>query len=77
MLAPLAAEMVSKELEQARFVALAGDASNHGNIKMFPIVVRYFSLAIGVQHKMIDFANLSDETANTITEILDSVCKKT
>lgn len=69
-------EMVSKDLKQARFVALAGDASNHGNIKMFPIVARYFSLKLGVQHKMVDFKSLSDETANTVTEVVDSVCKK-
>lgn len=76
VLAPLAMDMVSKDLEQARFVALAGDASNHGNLKMFPVVARYFSLTLGVQHKMLDFANLSDETANTITGILNSVCEK-
>lgn len=69
-------EMVSHDLDSARFVALSGDASNHGNIKMFPVIVRFFSLTNGVQHKMLDFADFSDEKADTITQLLISVCEK-
>lgn len=76
VLAPFAMETVSKDLEQVRFVALAGDASNHGNIKMFPVVARYFSLTNGVEHKVLNFVDIPDETANTIIELLDSVCEK-
>lgn len=69
-------EMVSSDLEKVKFVTLSGDASNHGNIKMFPVIVRYFSMTKGVQHKMLEFASLSDEKADTIIDILNYVCKK-
>lgn len=69
-------QIVSDNLEKAKFVTFSGDASNHGNTKMFPVIARYFSLTKGVQHKMLDFVSLPDEKADTIIALLDSVCEK-
>ncbi|XP_060761989.1 uncharacterized protein LOC132871654 [Neoarius graeffei] len=46
------------------------DASNKGNRKMFPVCVRYFSALDGVQSKLLDFYEDSDETANGIHQAL-------
>lgn len=49
VLAPMSDEMIKNELESARFVSIATDASNHGSTKMFPAMVRYFHRDKGVQ----------------------------
>lgn len=36
---------------------------------MFPICVRYFNLDKGIQHKLKDFVESNDETANQITKV--------
>ena len=37
---------------------------------MFPVCVRYFSVSDGVQSKLLDFYEDSDETANGIHQAL-------
>lgn len=37
---------------------------------MFPICVRYFNLDKGIQHKLKDFVESNDETADQITKVL-------
>ena len=48
------------------FSSVASDASNKGNRKMFSVCVRYFSVSDGVQCKLLDFYEGSDETTNGI-----------
>lgn len=45
-------------------------ASNERNRKMFPVCMRYFSVSDGVQCKLLDFYEDSDETANGIHQAL-------
>lgn len=52
------------------YFSVATDASNKGNRKMFPVCVRYFSAVDGVQSKLLDFYEDSDETANGIHKAL-------
>ncbi|XP_078257165.1 uncharacterized protein LOC144594484 [Rhinoraja longicauda] len=52
------------------FFSVATDASNKGDRKMFPVCVRYFSASDGVQCKLLDFYEDSDETANGIHQAL-------
>lgn len=49
VLAPLFTDMIQEELSTVRFVAIATDASNHGAIKMYPVLVRYFLPEEGVK----------------------------
>ena len=46
------------------------DASNKGNRKMFPIAVQYFTPEDGVNHKIIDFVENPDETAEGIVSCI-------
>ncbi|KAM3620103.1 uncharacterized protein V6R79_018367 [Siganus canaliculatus] len=58
------------------YFSVATDASNKGNRKMFPVCVRYFSASEGVQCKLLDFYEDSDETANGIHQALLNCLEK-
>ena len=48
------------------FFSVASDASNHGTTKLFPLSVRYWTPDLGVQTKVLDFYDDSDETSAAI-----------
>ncbi|RXN24084.1 zinc finger protein 862-like [Labeo rohita] len=48
------------------FFSVASDASNHGTTKLFPLSVRYWTPDLGVQMKVLDFYDDSDETSAAI-----------
>lgn len=52
-----------------QYFAIATDASNKGNRKMFPLCVRYFTVT-GVKCKLLDFYESCDETATGINEAI-------
>lgn len=52
--APYVVEQLKKELADCHFVTAITDASNHGNIKIFPVLVRYFSKKEGVKVRVIE-----------------------
>lgn len=70
VLAPLGEDMLKEELSNCRFVTLTTDASNHGNTKMMPVIVRYFVPTIGVRVKMLDLSSIKNETSDTIFDLL-------
>ena len=53
--------------------AVATNAFNHGNRKMFPVAVQYFHCKKGVQNKIIDFYEDADETVETVSQKLVDV----
>lgn len=73
VLSPMVIGNLKDDLKSINFVALCCDSSNHGNLKMFPIVVRYFSSESGVQSKLIELFELENETAETIFQKLQNV----
>lgn len=73
VLAPFSAESIAPELNQCRFGTLLTDASNHGNIKMFPVMVRYFVPTSGVRVELLEFTAEPGETG----EITFNVLKRT
>lgn len=48
------------------FFSVASDASNHGTTKLFPLSVCYWTPDLGVQTKVLDFYDDSDETSAAI-----------
>lgn len=50
-------------------VLASTDGSNFGNIKVFPVLVQYFDIEKGIQHKLIELASVN-ETSQTITDVL-------
>lgn len=74
-LGPKSVENVLLELgansENSISFSLSCDASNKGSQKLFPVVVRYFSVKNGgVQNKLLDFVENSCETSASITDLL-------
>lgn len=72
----MALQMLTTQLESANFVTLCCDSSNHGNLKIFPVIVRFFSFDTGVQTKLIDVFQLEDETGLTLFHTLEAVWTK-
>jgi hypothetical protein len=56
--------------------SFASVASNKGNHKPFPIAVKYFDKNKGVQNKIIDFYEDSDESSTAIVNQLTSCLNK-
>lgn len=77
VLGPYAVESVINNLnDEDVFYCLQRDASNKKNIKLFPLVVQYFSINNGIQNKLLDFYENSNESADgmfaAIKESMDS-----
>lgn len=61
---------LKKDFDKIHFVTILTDASNHGNIKMFPVLVRYFDQHEGVNVRMIEFSNEKGSTSDIIFNLL-------
>jgi hypothetical protein len=49
------------------YVTVSMDSSNGGEVKLVPIVVRYFSTEEGIQVKLFQFDEVSGERAQILT----------
>lgn len=74
--APHVKEMLEQDLKECNFVTVYTDASNHGNIKMFPVLVRYFRPNEGVRVKMLDITAEEGETSDIISNLIESATNK-
>ena len=63
-------------LEKCVLFSIGTDASNKGNKKFFPIVVRYFCETRGVVDAVLDFYNDSNEPSEAIAHRIKSVNEK-
>lgn len=68
--APYAEKVLRNELSDRHFVCLSSDASNHGNVKLMPVVVRYFIPTVGVRVKMMEFSSEKGETSKIISSLI-------
>jgi hypothetical protein len=81
VLAPWATTLVTQDLDQVEFVSLSIDESNHGLVKLLPVVVRYCKIYGGntsVETKLHDFVELKAETAEEIAAevlVVNQKCK--
>ncbi|KAI8117613.1 hypothetical protein CVS40_10527 [Lucilia cuprina] len=72
ILAKYSIETVLKDLNDDHPFSISTDASNKGNIKTFPIVLRYFSKHTGVNTKLLNFYESNSEMSKDIAESLKS-----
>ncbi|GFY54581.1 uncharacterized protein TNIN_172131 [Trichonephila inaurata madagascariensis] len=61
------------DLDKCNCITILNDASNHGNKKIYPIVVRFFQPYVGVQVKILDFQDQPGETSDIIVNYLNQV----
>ena len=64
------------DLDQASFVTLTIDASNRKELKIVPVMVRYFVSNLGVKVKLLEFKSLPSETSGILSQYLLDVAKK-
>ena len=72
VLAPYAKQVVLDDLKDKSF-SVATDASNKGNVKCFPVLVKYFSQSQGVCEGLLQFYDDHNETASAISDRIKSV----
>lgn len=74
VLGPYSVETAINDLNnQDVFFCFQTDASNKNNIKLFPLVVQYFSVNNGLQNKLLDFYENSNESAHACLKLLRSL----
>jgi hypothetical protein len=61
ILAPDSVEELLSGLKDWTFFSVASDASNKGNIKCYPVVVKYFFQKTGVKEGLLSFCKEFDE----------------
>ena len=67
-IAPIIADELRQELNKANFMSASIDASNRKEIKIVPVVVRYFVPDVGVKVKLLEFKSLGGETAAILSK---------
>lgn len=76
VLAPFALDAIKMEMATVNYINIATDASNHGNIKMLPVLARYFIPTIGVRVKVLEFSFEKGETSIMIANLLKRTAEK-
>lgn len=71
VLGPYAIQNVIDDINTENlFYCLQTDASNKKNIKLFPLVIQYFTAKNGIQNKLLDFYENSNESADDMFEAI-------
>lgn len=68
--APYAVETLKKDLSERNFISISFDESNRGNVKLMPLVVRYFIPTVGVCVKMLDLSSEKGGTSEIIANMI-------
>lgn len=76
VLAPHAEQILSEEIAKSRFITLFTDASNHNDIKLFPVMGRYFLPLEGLKVKALDVRSMPGETSDLIVGLLNENISK-
>jgi hypothetical protein len=75
VLSPHSIEIHLNKLENKSF-SISTDASNKGNIKLFPVAIQYFTIEEGIQNFVLDFYEDSNETSEAIHNNLTKILQK-
>lgn len=76
VIAPQVRKMLIEELKTCNFVSVSVDASNHGSIKIFPVLVRYFIPTAGVCVKVLEVSSEDGETSTIINDLIKKTAQK-
>ena len=70
-------DKLHRELDRINFVTVTIDASNTKEVKLVPIVIRYFLPESGIEVKLLQFKSVPRETAEILSKYLLSVLDQT
>ncbi|XP_036319019.1 uncharacterized protein LOC118733633 [Rhagoletis pomonella] len=76
VLAPNSIQQTKPDLCVTDFVTVYVDCSNHGSIKLCPILVRYFAPHKGIQVKILEVSGLPGESSDILTKYMYGLLKK-
>ncbi|VVC27179.1 Hypothetical protein CINCED_3A013232, partial [Cinara cedri] len=76
VLAPFAMDQIIDELKAVNFATVMIGTSNHKNLKIVPILIRYFNPKTGVQIKVLEFTNLKGETSDMLSSYIMKILTK-
>lgn len=80
VLGPKAIELVVNDLtndsQETTFFSISSDATNKGNIKLFPLIVTYFIPEQGIKKKILDFYSDDFESSEAISEKIIACLEK-
>ncbi|XP_054745604.1 uncharacterized protein LOC129249978 [Anastrepha obliqua] len=69
-------QLVVADLNAVSFVTVFSDCSNHGSIKVCPVLVRYFLPKKGVQLKILEVSNLRGESSDILKKYIFDLMTK-
>jgi len=76
ILAPLALDELRNDLNKCNFITVSMDASNKKDIKIVPVIIRYFQPEFGIKVKLLEFKSVPGETAEILTNHIMTVLKE-
>ena len=71
ILVPFAQQKVLSDLGTQPF-SISVDASNHNKMKLFPLVIRFFSAKVGINVRLLDLRSMPGETSEQIVNFIIS-----
>lgn len=65
-------KMLLENLDSVSYtsISILSDASNHNEIKLYPILVRYFDIKNGIQIKILNLESIEGETSDILSNHL-------
>jgi hypothetical protein len=66
-------QQILEELESVKYLTVMVDTSNHKNLKVVPVLVRYFTPETRDQTEVIEFHNIKGEMADALTTYIMNV----
>ncbi|KYN16070.1 hypothetical protein ALC57_11679 [Trachymyrmex cornetzi] len=77
VLSPLAKRKMMNKFKEVSFVSVSCDTSNHGSIKLLPILIQYYHVHNrGITTKILEILEITDETSDTITDVIQRELEK-
>lgn len=69
-LSPHSIDVVISAIANIPYLRIFTDGSNHGNIKMFPVLIQYLNISNGIHVKLLDLKSTPNEKSETISKLL-------
>lgn len=71
VIGPHSLDVAMQCLKEISFFGVCTDASNHGSLKLFPILIQFFDYKLGgIQTKIVELKETANETSDTISSCI-------